>query len=115
MIETCKPEEERTRMPRKPAQTPKKPAPKRRVTRTRRTPYDLVQDLKAKREALLESMGARIGKLDQRIAELESKHAARIQLAEIMESKTPEEIEREEAELRQRLALMKRARKLSTK
>ncbi len=90
------------------------PAPKRgakTASRTRRSPYDLVQALRVERDQIAESYGARIAKLDQRIAELEARHADRIRIAELLESKTAEEIERDELAVRQQLALLKKARK----
>lgn len=99
-------------MPRK-AAAPKKPAARATKSR-RRTPYELVQELKAKREKLSQALSQRIAKIDQRIAELEAKHQARIQIQELTQTKTPEELLREEAELKSKLSLLKKARKLST-
>lgn len=96
--------------PKAPAAPPKKPA-RKPVRKSRRTPYDLVQDLRNQREAILESYGARIGKLDARIQELESRHAQRIAVQELTQTKTPEELEREEEALRAQLALFRKARK----
>jgi len=99
-------------MARKPA-VPKKPTV--RVTKSRRrTPYELVQELKTKRDKLAESLSQRVAKIDERIAELEAKHQARIQISELMQTKTPDELMREEAELKSKLSLLKKARKLST-
>ncbi len=92
--------------PAKPGRPARKPEKK-----TRRTPYDLVQSLKGQRENLLHTFGERIAKLDQRISDLEAKHAQRIAIAELTQSKTPEELEQEEQSLRAQLAIMKKARK----
>lgn len=96
------------------ATSPKKAPARKPARRSRRTPYELVQDLRKQREALLESYGARIRKLDERIQELESRHAQRIAIQKLTETKTPEELAREEEELRARLALFRKARKAAS-
>lgn len=98
-------------MPRGKAIAPKK-AVRARKSR-RRSPYELVSELKIKREKLAQSLSARIGKIDQRIAELEAKHQARIAISQLMETKSPDEMLKEESELRSKLALLKKARKLA--
>lgn len=100
-------------MPRKPATT-KKPAA-RAAKGKRRGPGELVRDLKDKREKLAQTLSARIAKIDERIAELETKHQARIAIDNLAKTKTPEELLREEAELKSKLSLLKRARKLTTR
>lgn len=100
-------------MPRK-AAAPKKPAPRATKSR-RRSPYEIVQELKTKRDKLAQTMAARISKIDQRIAELEAKHQARIQISQLVENKTSDELIREEQELKSKLSLLKKARKLSSK
>ncbi len=100
-------------MARKPAVT-KKPAA--RVAKgKRRGPGELVADLKAKREKLAQTLSARIAQIDERIAELETKHQARIAIDNLAKTKTPEELLREEAELKTKLSLLKKARKLTAK
>jgi len=95
------------------AAAPRKPVARATKSR-RRTPYELVQELKSKREKLAQSLSSRIAKIDERIAELEAKHHARIQIQELMREKTPDELMREEAELKTKLSLLKKARKLSS-
>ena len=80
--------------------------------RTRRMPYDMLKDLKAKRDALAAKMAERIGALDRRIADLEAKHAERIRVSELIQSKTAEELEAEATALKTQLSLLKRARKM---
>ncbi len=82
---------------------------KRKVSR--RSPSELIADLKAKREDIMQSFGDRIGKLDQKIAELETRHAKRIQLHDLMTTKTPQELADEEAMTRKMLHLLRRAKK----
>lgn len=94
--------------------TAPKKAPARAAKSRRRSPYELVQELKTKRDKLAQSLSGRIGKIDSRIAELEAKHQARIQISQLMETRSPDELMREEAELKSKLSLLKKARKLST-
>lgn len=94
------------------AAAPKKTA-KRATKSRRRSPYELVTELKKKRDALMDSMGARIGKLDERIEALEAKHQARIAVSQLVESRSTEELAQDEARLKAQLAIMKKARKLS--
>ncbi len=100
-------------MPRK-AVAPKKPAPRAPKSR-RRSPYEIVQELKVKRDHLAQTMATRISKIDGRIAELEAKHQARIQISQLVENKTQEELMREEQDLKSKLSLLKKARKLSSR
>ncbi|MBI6545224.1 MAG: hypothetical protein HY692_00430 [Cyanobacteria bacterium NC_groundwater_1444_Ag_S-0.65um_54_12] len=99
-------------MPRKVNTVPKKP-PAHTAKSRRRSPYELVQELKAKRDKLQETLTNRINKIDQRINELEAKHQAKIQISQLMETKSAEELIKEEAELKSKLSLLKKARKLS--
>lgn len=92
------------------AAVPKKP----RTTKSRRrSPFELVNEMKAKRDALAESLSARVAKLDLRIAELELKHQARIAVSELVESRSADELAQDEAQLKAQLSIMKKARKLS--
>ena len=92
-----------------------KPARAARSTKSRRrTPYELVQELKAKRDQLAQSLSARISRFDERIAQLEAKHEARIAISRLMETRTHEELLREEAEIKSKLSLLKKARKMSS-
>lgn len=79
--------------------------------RTRRSPYELVQELKAKRDDLYERMTGQIAKLDRRIVELEAKHEHKIKVSELVSSKSPEELEREFEDMRKQQALLRKALK----
>lgn len=79
--------------------------------RTRRSPYELVQELRTKRDQLRESMEARLAKLDQRIESLESKHEHKIKVSELLASRSPEELAKEYEALRTQQALLRKALK----
>ncbi len=79
--------------------------------RTRRSPYELVQELKVKRDKLRESMESRIAKLDQRIESLESKHEHKIKVSELLASRSPEELAKELEALRTQQSLLRKALK----
>jgi len=79
--------------------------------RTRRSPYELVQELRVKRDKLRESMESRISKLDQRIESLESKHEHKIKVSELLASRSPEELAKEYEALRTQQALLRKALK----
>jgi hypothetical protein len=103
--------------PRKPAakNPAAKPARAARSTKSRRrTPYELVQELKTRREQLAQSLSVRIAKFDERIAQLEARHEARIAISQLMVTRTHEELLREEAEIKSKLSILKKARKLSS-
>jgi len=83
------------------------------ISRKRRSPYDLINDLKNKREAMVQVFSQRLSKVNQKIAELESKHETKLKIIQILENKTFEEILREESETKETLSLLRKARRLS--
>jgi hypothetical protein len=83
--------------------------------RTRRSPYELVQELKDKRERLQESMNARLSKLDQRIATLQTRHEDKIKVSELLASRTPEDLQKELELLRSQQSLVRKALKARAK
>lgn len=95
---------------------PKKAAPKKAAAkRSRRSPYELVQELRIKRDKLREAMEARIAKLDSRIATLETKHEHKIKVSELLASHTPEDLEKELETLRTQQSLLRKALKQQSK
>lgn len=83
--------------------------------RTRRSPYELVQELRDKRDKLRDSMESRIAKLDQRIASLESKHEHKIKVSELLASRSQEELAKEYEALRTQQSLLRKALKQGIK
>ncbi|MBO9540453.1 hypothetical protein J7643_07670 [bacterium] len=83
--------------------------------RTRRSPYDLVQELRAKRDDLIEKMTGQLAKLDERIAKLEEKHEHKIRVSELLHSTTPEELEKQMEEMKKQQTLLRKALKQSKK
>lgn len=94
----------------------KKTAPKKAAAkRSRRSPYELVQELRVKRDKLREAMDARISKLDSRIASLETKHEHKIKVSELLASHTPEDLEKQLETLRTQQSLYRKALKQQAK
>lgn len=83
--------------------------------RTRRSPFELVQELRIKRDKLRESLEARISKLDQRIQALETKHEHKIKVSELLQSRSPEELEQELVALRTQQSLLRKALRTKAK
>lgn len=82
--------------------------------RTRRSPYELVQELRAKRDKLRDTMEARLSKLDQRIESLEAKHEHKIKVSELLASRSPEELAKELDVLRTQQSLLRKALRQGT-
>ena len=94
----------------------KKSAPSKvGAKRSRRSPYELVQELRTKRDKLRETMEARISKLDARIESLEAKHEHKIKVSELLASHTPEDLEKELESLRTKQSLLRKALKQQSK
>ncbi|MBM3260459.1 MAG: hypothetical protein FJY99_12030 [Candidatus Sericytochromatia bacterium] len=94
-----------------------KPAAKKAVQvqrRPRRTAYELLQDLETKRSVLVAQYEAKLGALDTKIKNLQSRHQDRIEVARIVESMTPEQIEAREIEVRAQLSALKKARRITS-
>jgi TolA-binding protein len=100
-------------MPRKAKTTAHKPAPAEKAKKNRRTPYELLQDLKQKRQSLAEKTERKLAQYDAKIESLESKYRQRIQIEEIKAQKSPDELEREIRELKEKQRLLRMAMKQS--
>ncbi|MEB3299601.1 MAG: hypothetical protein VKO21_08975 [Candidatus Sericytochromatia bacterium] len=87
-----------------------KPGEKSR--KPRRTAYELLQDLEARRAKLVVQHEAKLALLEKKIHNLQTRHQDRIEVARILESMTPEEIEAREAEMRAQLSALKKARRI---
>lgn len=92
-----------------------KPAAKKAALvqrKPRRTAYELLQDLETKRNALIAQYEAKLGALDTKIKNLQSRHQDRIEVSRIVESMTPEEIAARELEVRAQLSALKKAKRI---
>lgn len=78
----------------------------------RRTYFELITDLKQKRDRLRESLAARTAKLTAKIEALEEKYQKRIQIAELVRDHSPEQIAQQEQELRQKLIAFRAAQRI---
>lgn len=77
--------------------------------RTRRSPFELVQELRTKRDQLRESMESRIAKLDERITTLETKYEHKIKVSELLQTRSAEELAKELEALRTQQSLLRKA------
>jgi hypothetical protein len=77
---------------------------KPKAPQNRRSPSQLLDDLKAERDEVAQKMGARLAKLDEKIARVEARYARHIALTELAEI-SPEDLEEklEAAKRQQRL------------
>lgn len=87
-----------------------KPAAKAKVRR-RRSPAELLSDLKAKREKLFQSMQARLNTMDAKIARIENKYRNQIEIHQLIQEKSVAELEAELQEVRRKSQVIKRAMK----
>lgn len=109
-------------MPRKPAAAAEA-APKRKPGRPaakgtkspRRSPYEIVTELKARREELAKTYEERLAKLDARIKRLEERHEKKIKVTELLQNKTPEELAQELEAIKKQQAILKKAMKQAAK
>ncbi|MEB3238424.1 MAG: hypothetical protein VKO64_12475 [Candidatus Sericytochromatia bacterium] len=95
--------------------TKTKPAAKNAVQtqrKPRRTAYELLQDLEAKRSQLVSQYENKLATLDAKIKSLQTRHQDRIEVARILESMTPEEIAARELEVRAQLSALKKAKRI---
>lgn len=76
--------------------------------RSRRAPAQLLADLQAERDQVAQKMGARLAKLDARIARVEQRYDTQIRLAELTTGASMDDLERqlEEAKRQQKLLRM---------
>lgn len=77
----------------------------------RRSPYDVVNELKARRAELAKTYQARLDKLDTRIQRLEARYEKKILLTQLLNSKTPEELALELAAIKKQQSIIKKALK----
>ena len=97
--------------------TAKKPGrpPSRGVKSARRTPYEIVSQLKARRAELAKTYEERLAKLDTRIQRLEERHEKKIKVTELLQNKTPAEMAQELEAIKKQQALLKKAMKQAEK
>ena len=79
----------------------------------RRSPFEVVTELKARREALAKTYQDRLAKLDLRIQRLEARYEKKIMVTQLLNSKTPEELAQELAAVKKQQAILKKALKAS--
>lgn len=83
--------------------------------KNRRSPYEVLLDLKAKRESLIQRTEQKLAKYDEKISHLEEKFQRRIALEELKASRSADELVRELEETKRRQSLLRQALKLSSK
>ena len=73
--------------------------------RTRRSPAQLLADLRQERDQLAQKMGARLAKLEARITRVEHRYDTQIRLAQLADGASLDDLERqlEEAKRQQKL------------
>lgn len=98
-------------MARKAKAPAQKPVKHEKAKKNRRTPYELLQDLKEKRQALAEKTEKKLAQYDAKIESLETKYRQRIQIEEIKSQKSQEELEKEIRELKEKQRLLRMAMK----
>lgn len=79
--------------------------------RPRRSAYEVVEELKARREELAKVYQERLSKLDSRIERLEARHEKKIMVTQLLSTKTPEELALELAAIKKQQSLIKKALK----
>lgn len=77
----------------------------------RRSPHELIQELKDRRDELARTYQARLDKLDHRIQRMEARYERKIKLTQLLATKTPEELALELAAIKKQQSLIKRALK----
>lgn len=110
-------------MPRKTAaMTTGKPAakkagrpPSRGAKNARRTPVEIVNELKARRDQLAKTYEERLSKLDARIRRLEDRHEKKIKISELLKNKSPEELAHELEAQKKYQDILKKAIKQAVK
>jgi len=108
-------------MPRKSAasETTAKKKPGRPASKgaksARRSPYEIVTELKARRDELAKTYEDRLSKLDARIQRLEERHEKKIKVTELLQNKTPEELALELEAIKKQQAILKKAMKQAGK
>ena len=77
----------------------------------RRSPFEMVQELKERRDVLAKTYQARLEKLDIRIQRLEARYEKKIKVTQLLNTKTPEELALELAAVKKQQAILKKALK----
>lgn len=77
----------------------------------RRSPYEVVKELKARRDELAKVYEDRLAKLDTRIQRLEDRYEKKIKVTELLKTKTPQELANELAALKKHQSILKKALK----
>lgn len=98
-----------------PKKKPGRPASKGTAKNARRTPYEIVNELKARRDELAKTYEERLSKLDSRIQRLEERHEKKIKVTELLQNKTPEELAQELEAIKKQQAILKKAMKQAGK
>lgn len=84
------------------------------VARTRRGPYELLQHLKEQRAALVEKNDKKLAFYDAKIEKIEARYKQRIAVEQLCAEKSPEELEQEILEVKDRQRLLRQAMKTKT-
>lgn len=82
---------------------------------SRRSPYEIVSELKSRRDELAKTYEERLAKLDARIQRLEERHEKKIKVSELLQNKTADELAREFEALKKHQAILKKAMKQAGK
>lgn len=77
----------------------------------RRSPYEVVQELKERRDALAKTYQERLARLDGRIQRMEARYEKKILVTQLLSTKTPEELALELAAIKKQQAILKKALK----
>lgn len=93
------------------AKTAKKSTQTAAQRRNRRSPVEILQELKTKRDRLHDAMTERIARLDERIAKLESRHSSKIKVTELIQTHSTEELKQALDSIRKQRSLLRRALK----
>lgn len=79
--------------------------------RRRRSPAELLNDLKTKREKLFHTMQARLDLMDAKIQKIENKYRNQIEIQQLVQDKSVAELQAELQEVRRKSQVIKRAMK----
>lgn len=77
----------------------------------RRSPYEVVQDLKLRRAELARIYDDRLSKLDSRIQRLEARYEKKIKVTQLLKTMTTEQLARELENVRKQQKILKSALK----
>jgi hypothetical protein len=94
--------------PSKPSRTATKPAPK---ARNRRSPAQLLGDLQAERDLVAVKLGARLAKLEDRIAKVEARYDTQLRLDELTQGASMDDLQEQLDEAKRQQKLLRMALK----